>query len=109
MRKSKKGDVDVKLFDSLNQSIQEYIELFAKKHGLSLDYWVADRVGEVACLGDYYVNFTDVRIDLEKKIKKKFFFDWYDLTLDLNLKGKPVVNYYHYLISKGQIALAFDK
>ena len=92
------GGVSISLYNELENSIKKYIELFEKKHELSFDFWVADLTGTIACFSmDYYVNFEDVRLDLEKDVPKDLFFDWYDLAMDLGLEDKPIINYYTFL------------
>lgn len=85
------------LTNNLNKAIHDYIELFEKKHELEFEYWVADRVGEVAVFGYYFLGFCDIRIDLEQDIEKSIFFEWYSYALDLAMEGKPVINYESYL------------
>ena len=92
------GGVSISLYNALENSIKKYIELFEKKHELSFDFWIADLSGTVACFSmDYYVNFEDIRLDLEKDVPKDLFFDWYDLAMDLGLEDKPIINYYTFL------------
>ena len=81
----------------LDIAIMDYVYYFARKHDLMFDYWVADKVGEVACFGDYFVNFSDIRLDLEEDVPENIFFEWYDFTMDLGLKDKPIINYSSYL------------
>lgn len=86
------------LFESLNSSIQNCVNIFCSKHELELDFWVADLVGTVGCFSnEYYIDFETIRLDLEKDIPKDVFFTWFDLTLDLEMKDEPIVNYYSYL------------
>lgn len=93
----KKGSVPIDLFLDLNNSIGEYVKLFEKKHGLSFDFWAADMVGTVACFSDYYIDFEDIRLDLEKDAPKGLFLEWYDITLDAHLSKERIINYYSYL------------
>lgn len=92
------GGVSISLYNELEMSIKNYIELFEKKHELSFDFWVADLSGTIACFSmDYYVSFEDVRLDLEKDVPKDLFFEWYNLAIDLGLEGEPIINYYSFL------------
>ena len=95
------GSVSISLYNTLEMSIKNYIELFEKKHELSFDFWVADLSGTIACFSmDYYVNFEDIRLDLEKDVPNDLFFEWYDLAMDLGLEDKPIINYYSFLKSR---------
>ena len=60
----------------------EYIEMFCKKQDMIFYGWVGDAIGEVACIGDYFFNFSDITLDINTKQKKDFIFDWYNDNLD---------------------------
>ena len=95
------GGVGISLYNKLETSIKKYVELFAIKHEMEFDFWVADLSGTIACFSmDYYVNFEDIRLDLEKDAPKDLFFEWYDLALDLHTEDKPHINYYSFLKSR---------
>jgi len=78
----------------LNKSIEVYVKLFEKKHDIYFEFWVADLTGTIACFSnEYYIDFNDIRFDLENEIDKKQFLEWYDVSLDLALEGKQTINY----------------
>lgn len=78
--------------------IDAYVELFGNKHDLDFDYWVADRFGTVACFSnEYFVDFQDIRLDLEHSIPSGLFFDWYNISMEQAHKNEPLTNYYTYL------------
>ena len=78
--------------------VSKYVEAFEKKHSMEFDFWVADLVGTVSCFqNEYYISFEDIRLDLDNDINKDMFFEWYDLSLELAMANKPVINYYNYL------------
>ena len=54
---------------------------FGKRLGLTFDYWVGDRIGEIAQFGDYYVNNNDMYYLIKNNIDKDKFFEWYDYSL----------------------------
>ena len=81
----------------LEKSILEYIKFFEKKHKVEFDYWVADRTGEIAVFGDYFLNFGDIRLDLENDVSERIMFEWYDLSLNAALIEKEFPNYQTYL------------
>ena len=94
---TKDDNVQGRLISSLNDSIEEYVKIFEKKHEIKFDFWIAEATGTVACFGDYFVSFEDIRLDLEKNVDNNVFFEWYDLSLELGLKDEPIVNYQSYL------------
>ncbi len=77
----------------LEKNINLYIEKFCKKHDLYFEYWIADRVGGICQISEYYFNFEDIRIDLELKQPKDFIIDWYDA----NLENEEYINYTSYI------------
>lgn len=83
---------------NLNSCIQKYVDVFAKKHDLDFEHWVADQVGGVACFSnEYFVDFLDIRFDLEKNVPANVFFKWFDSAVDLSLKEEPITNYKNFL------------
>lgn len=82
---------------TLNEAISNYVTKFCEKHELEFDYWVADLTGTIGVFGDYFFNFEDIRLDLEKDIPENKIFEWYDLSLELGMQNKPVINYYNWL------------
>lgn len=70
-----------------------YIYKFRIKHELDFDYWVADRVGEIAFFGDYCFSFNDIRFDIDNKIEETYILDWYDESLSQVLDGQKNINF----------------
>lgn len=82
---------------NFKNAVSDYVAAFELKHNLKLDYWIADQIGTIASFGDYFIDFNDIRLDIDNKTDKNHFFNWYDLSLDLGACGKKGVNYYTYL------------
>lgn len=81
----------------LENNITKYVELFCKKHDLYFDYWVADLTGTIVCLSnEYYIDFNDIRHDLEQDIKKKIFKEWYYKSMEEHLKNNNFINFTNY-------------
>ena len=85
------------LKEQFNEITKEYVSLFSKKHDIEFDGWIGDNVGEIAFFADYFVDFEDIRYDIDNDIEEKKFFEWYDMEIDLALAGKPTVNYRNFL------------
>ena len=67
---------------------------FAKKHDYQFDGWVADEVGTVACFGDYFFDFTDIKYDIDNEVPKEKFLEYYDASLDysfLNIERQMIM------------------
>jgi len=57
--------------------IDNYVEVFEKKHCLTLEYWVRDDKTGVACFGDiYYFNLSDIIYDINNNLPKDFICQW---------------------------------
>ena len=86
------------LKQKLNDNIKTYVDLFCEKHDLYFDYWVVDTIGGTACLSnEYYVDFLDIKFDLEEEIEDGEFTEWYHYSLDEVLEGRNYINYQSYL------------
>jgi len=87
-----------KIIDKIDESIQDYIDLFCAKHDIEFDYWVADLTGTVGVFGDYYFGFEDIRLDLEKEQPEGEIFKWYEENLNLSMKDIDYnINYYSWI------------
>ena len=90
--------------NTLNQTIQKYVDLFCIKHGLEFDFWVADLTGTVASFSSsYFFNFEDIRLDLEKGVDKSLIMEWYDEMLETAKSEEYTLNYYTFLKAKSLI------
>lgn len=65
--------------------------MFCDKHEIEYDdsYWIGGK-GEVIEIGDMFINFSDVRLDLEQNVTKGIFTNWYWTVLESKL---PHINY----------------
>lgn len=63
-----------------------YVERFLVKHGFydeesgELNEWeyVGEEVGGIVCLGDYFIGFDDIRTDIDERVPKETYFEYYD-------------------------------
>lgn len=84
----------------------EYVRKFAKKQGLTFEYWIADSVGETACFNaDCSFNFSDIVYDIDTRQPKGLIIEWQN---DLINEIEKCVKYYdqpakinYYTYSKG--------
>ena len=62
-----------------------YLKAFCEKHDISIydSYWVGDRVGEVAEVGDYFVDMSEMRYDIDNDLPEETFFKWYDYSNEI--------------------------
>jgi hypothetical protein len=57
---------------------------FCQKQGLTFEYWVADRVGEIVLCSDFFFNLSDIVFDLKTKQPKGKIIEWYDADSKMN-------------------------
>lgn len=77
-------------------SCNEYIKVFCKKQQLSFEGWAGNKVGGVACCGDYFFNLFDIVCDVNSKCKKGLILNWHDTCVE---HPEKAINYFAY--SKG--------
>ena len=96
-----KGCLVGNLGERFESVCDEYMEKFCLKHDLSMYYdWVGKNVGGVVTIGDYFINFDDIRLDIDKNAPEPCFFNWYDVALDYVTEHgttEGCVNYKTYL------------
>lgn len=74
---------------------------FAAKQKLEFDYWIADEIGGIACFANqYYINFSDIILDLKTRQKKGLILDWQDDYVEFNHDREVYknINYKSYTI-----------
>jgi len=54
--------------------------------------WVADEPGTVACIGDYYVGFDDIRYCVDNNVPFDTWIQHYDYLIDAEYLGLPLIN-----------------
>lgn len=87
--------------DRYEKAVSEYCHAFCQKHGWEYDPdgWV----GEVLAVGDYFVDFRDIKHDIDNNVDEGKFLEWYNYALEIDMldEGKGEmrrVNYEHFLM-----------
>lgn len=71
-----------------NDICERYLRAFDEKHDLALfesdfkDCWIGGQVGSIADINDMYLNFDDIRYDIDNNIPAGKIFDWYWNSVD---------------------------
>lgn len=87
------------LKEQYEQAVNRYIEKFVKKHGYEFTDWVADEVGGIAVfIEQYYFNFTDIKYDIDNKVKKGLIFQHQDDSVEhhLTVNQEEIINFRSY-------------
>ena len=71
------------LTKSYEKAVKNYTDLFITKHDLpEIEFWVGGEIGGIVLIGDYYFNFSDIKIDIDQNIEEKTLFEWYDFAVE---------------------------
>lgn len=76
-----------------------YVREFVAKHDYDMtDYeidrcWVADDAGTTACICDMFVDFNDIRYDIDNDVPESKFEKWYWTSLERAELGIKYMNY----------------
>lgn len=77
-----------------------YLKAFCDKHEYDIEWelehggvWVGDEPGGVANIGDLWVNFDDIRYDIDNDVPPRVFEQWYWKALDRATLGVKHLNY----------------
>ena len=79
--------------------VDTYVREFVAKHDYNMsDYeiglcWVADDAGTTACIGDMFVDFNDIRYDIDNDVPEPKFEEWYWTSLERAELGIKYMNY----------------
>ena len=76
-----------KLRKALEKAIKAYIYEFEKKHGVELEFAVADDLMGVLCFGDNYFSTNDVIYDVDNKLPVNLIFEWQSEGIDTHFAG----------------------
>jgi len=72
----------------------DYILRFCEKHDLNFEGWVGDRVGETAEIGDMFLDFGDIRYDMDTEQKTDEIIKWWNYAFELAMLECPkTINY----------------
>ena len=71
----------MRLKNKYEKIVEQYLIAFVDKQELDIDncYWIADRIGEILSVNEqYYLNFNDIRFDVDNNVKDGLIFRWQD-------------------------------
>ena len=90
-----------KVRQQFNDACNAYLEAFCEKHGFdygeAVNSWVANVVGGSCLLGDYYVTFWDMKVDIDMEAQKDEYFKYYDYFLESQDLGFICPNYANWI------------
>lgn len=76
-----------------------YLMIFCIKHEFDIKdgYWIGDQVGGIFTIGDYFFNFSDIKLDIDLNAPDDAIIEWSDYSLKERMKNESPINYYSYL------------
>ena len=78
--------------------VNRYVDYFMKKQDISCFDWVNDDLGGVVLCGDFYVDFNDMKTDIDLNAPKGLYFEWYDKSYVASMEDKNFPNYTNYVL-----------
>lgn len=83
-----------------------YLAAFMEQYELSCDPhpWVADEVGTVAEVGDYFFGFDVIKRCVDEDVKWQDLFEWYDYNTECSILGLSTVNLKSWLMGAPRIS-----
>ena len=82
MEKSLKEQYD----ELANAYAQKFCEIYGfEDYDTHMSIWVADDPGEIACIGDYYIGYNEIRYCVDNQIGWETFDSWYHYRLDCGM------------------------
>lgn len=83
--------------DSFEHYTNEYLRLFCEKHDFDFEdakkSWVGERVGGIACCGDFFFDMETIRTDIDTDAPEEELLRWYDYTIETGYHGLPGCNF----------------
>lgn len=74
-----------------------YLWFFCEKHDFDFEEaknsWVANEVGGVVCVGDYFIGMETIITDIEMDAPENEFSDWYYYNIDAHEFNFPTPNF----------------
>jgi hypothetical protein len=82
------------------EAVNEYVQAFCDKHGYERpECWVGDRVGEILEVNDMFVDFRNIKIDIDNSVPEEVFEQWYNYTLRLGELGcEKTISYWSFAL-----------
>lgn len=84
------------LSERYEEIVNEYLDLFCKKHEVYHSGWIGDQVGGLIEISDCYFRFEDIKLDIDLdalKDKNNSIWDWYWSNMD----EEKQINYWSYV------------
>ena len=88
------------LRSNYEKAVNNYVDTFIVKHFEDTQveyYWVAQEVGGILCVNDYFINFLDIVNDIDNNVPKNIIFDYLEYSEKVYEYTHIKINYKSYL------------
>lgn len=79
----------------------DYLKAFCDKHGFAFEdakgSWVANNVGDVCFIGDFFVSYDEIRTDIDCDVPEAEFVKYYTYSMETADLGLKSPNYRNWL------------
>lgn len=99
-----------KILSSVNKSIVDLVNFFLFKQGFFeeidgcveiFDYEFVSDVLSMIEVSDYYINISDILLDIKSDIPSRVYLKYYDYSLEQALSSEHTISYFTYLLQNG--------
>jgi len=73
-----------KIETDYNNAVEVYLKKFEEISGMDFDWWVGDRIGEVAGFAEYFFQFSDIKYLVDFSIKIDYLLEWSDFSVEFS-------------------------
>ena len=90
------SNYELELRQCYETACNDYAKLFCHKHEYDFDPtdWVGLDIGTVLCLAEYYyINFQDIKYDIDNEVDRSVFFEWYNYDITMRMLEAQTMNY----------------
>ena len=83
-----------------------YLAAFMEKYDLTCDPepWVANEIGTVAEVGDYFFDFQDIKRCVDEDVTFDTLIEWYDYNIEVGILSLPTINLKSWLMGAPRIS-----
>lgn len=88
------------LRSNYEKAVNNYVDTFIVKHFEDIQveyYWIAQEVGGILCVNDYFINFLDIVNDIDNNVPKNTIFDYLEYSKKVYEYTHIKINYKSYL------------
>ena len=79
------------------EAVEDYVRVFMKKQNINCNGWINDEIGGIITCSDYFINFDDIKADIDLDAPVGLYFGYYDDAYEAAMNKKSFPNYKNYI------------